>query len=193
MSAKTYPRTFFELLMNIYNIVPAQATRATAIIWPVRPSPAVSGLLASHCRAADTLVSVCQGSPARTAINVSRKRINTKRPKLYVPRPLVPIITNNARVCRMTTSDVAVEFDLTKYFSPEFNGKNSFLSIPLTEDLRRSTRLEIWFGTTSETNTGLLLYSGQSYTGQGDFISVYLSDGHVQLTYDLGNGKTNVT
>lgn len=85
----------------------------------------------------------------------------------------------------------AVEYGLTKYYSPEFNGKNSFLSIPLAEDLRRSTRLEIWFGTTSD--TGLLLYSGQSYTGQGDFISIYLSDGHVRLTYDLGNGKTNIT
>ncbi|XP_008185835.2 agrin [Acyrthosiphon pisum] len=83
------------------------------------------------------------------------------------------------------------EYGLTKYFSPEFNGKNSFLSIPLTEDLRRTTRLELWFGTTSD--TGLLLYSGQSYTGQGDFISVYLSGGRVRLTYDLGNGKTNIT
>lgn len=84
-----------------------------------------------------------------------------------------------------------VEYSLAKYFSPEFNGKTSFLSIPLVEDLRRSTRLEIWFGTTSD--TGLLLYSGQSYTGQGDFISVYLSEGHVKLAYDLGNGKTNIT
>jgi len=87
--------------------------------------------------------------------------------------------------------DFAVEYGLTKYFSPEFNGNNSFLSIPLTEDLRRTTRLELWFGTTSD--TGLLLYSGQSYTGQGDFISVYLMDGRVRLTYDLGNGKTNIT
>lgn len=89
------------------------------------------------------------------------------------------------------SSNFSVEYGLTKYFSPEFNGKNSFLSIPLTEDLRRTTRLELWFGTTSE--TGLLLYSGQSYTGQGDFISVYLSNGRVRLTYDLGNGKTNIT
>lgn len=84
-----------------------------------------------------------------------------------------------------------VEHGLIKYFSPEFNGKSSFLSIPLSEDLRRSTRLEIWFGAISD--TGLLLYSGQSYTGQGDFISVYLLNGHIQLTYDLGNGKTNIT
>ncbi|VVC30264.1 Concanavalin A-like lectin/glucanase domain,EGF-like, conserved site,Laminin G domain,Follistatin-like, N- [Cinara cedri] len=83
------------------------------------------------------------------------------------------------------------ENGLAEYFSPEFDGNHSFLSIPLTEDLRRSTQLEIWFGTTSD--VGLLLYSGQSYSGQGDFISVYLSNGHVKLTYDLGNGKTNIT
>lgn len=85
----------------------------------------------------------------------------------------------------------SVEYGLTKYFSAEFNGNNSFISLPLTENLRRSTRLEIWFGTT--TDAGLLLYSGQSYTGQGDFISVYLLEGRVKLTYDLGNGKTNIT
>lgn len=126
---------------------------------------------------ADTLVFVYQDSPAPIVINVNHLDIFNHS----VIHSMVFINFN-----------FAVEFGLTKYFSPEFNGKNSYLSIPLTEDLRRSTRIEIWFGTSSA-NTGLLLYSGQSNTGQGDFISVYLSNGHVKLTYDLGNGKTNIT
>ncbi|XP_050436691.1 agrin-like [Adelges cooleyi] len=80
---------------------------------------------------------------------------------------------------------------LEKHYSPEFNGKDSFIGLPLSEDLRRNTHLEIWFGTS--TKSGLLLYSGQSSKGQGDFIAVYLSDGHVTLSYDLGSGRASIT
>ncbi|XP_050532357.1 agrin-like [Daktulosphaira vitifoliae] len=83
------------------------------------------------------------------------------------------------------------EYDLEKYYSPEFSGKNSYIALPLFEDLRRHTQIEIWFGSVS--NSGLLLYSGQSARGQGDFIAVYLLDGRVILSYDLGSGKVTIT
>lgn len=79
----------------MYNILLTQATRATTITWPVRPSPAVSGLLASHCRAADTRVSVYPGWPAPTAKNVSKKTKKIiKCPKLYIPRPTIIVYYN---------------------------------------------------------------------------------------------------
>jgi len=46
--------------------------RATTT-WLVPPSPVASGLLASPCRAVDTLVFVCQDLPAPIVINVRFK------------------------------------------------------------------------------------------------------------------------
>jgi hypothetical protein len=38
---------------------------------------------------------------------------------------------------------------------------------------------------------GLLLYNGQNANGHGDFLSINLVGGHVQLRYDLGSGPAN--
>ena len=40
---------------------------------------------------------------------------------------------------------------------------------------------------------GLILYNGQNSNGNGDFLSINLVNGHVQLRYDLGSGTANLT
>ena len=40
---------------------------------------------------------------------------------------------------------------------------------------------------------GLILYNGQNSNGNGDFLSINLVDGYVQLRYDLGSGVANLT
>lgn len=51
--------------------------------------------------------------------------------------------------------------------------------------------IEIWFMTKSA--NGLLLYNGQMKNGRGDFISLLLIHGHVQLRFNLGSGIANIT
>lgn len=39
---------------------------------------------------------------------------------------------------------------------------------------------------------GLILYEGYQKYGSADFISVYMIDGHVEFTFDLGTGTVSL-
>ena len=51
--------------------------------------------------------------------------------------------------------------------------------------------LQIWF--LSRSSNGLLLYNGGQSSGSGDFISINIINGYVQLSYDLGSGVARIT
>lgn len=73
---------------------------------------------------------------------------------------------------------------------PSFNG-SSYLRHPALGDSALSwLDLDIVFKTRS--TDGLILYEGYQKYGSADFISVYMVDGHVEFTFDLGTGTTSL-
>ena len=71
------------------------------------------------------------------------------------------------------------------YFQP------SFLELPTLSHVSKAFHIELWF--LCQRLNGLLLYNGQNSNGHGDFLSINLVGGHVQLRYDLGSGPANLT
>jgi len=39
---------------------------------------------------------------------------------------------------------------------------------------------------------GVILYNGHRSDGVGDFMAVYMSDGHLEFTFDLGTGAATI-
>jgi len=73
---------------------------------------------------------------------------------------------------------------------PSFNG-SSYLRHPALGDSALSwLDLDIVFKTQSI--DGLILYEGYQKYGSADFISVYMIDGHVEFTFDLGTGTASL-
>uniref|UniRef100_A0A2S2NPU2 Pikachurin n=1 Tax=Schizaphis graminum TaxID=13262 RepID=A0A2S2NPU2_SCHGA len=73
---------------------------------------------------------------------------------------------------------------------PSFNG-SSYLRHPALDDSALSwLDLDIVFKTQSI--DGLILYEGYQKYGSADFISVYMIDGHVEFTFDLGTGTVSL-
>lgn len=69
---------------------------------------------------------------------------------------------------------------------PSFNG-SSYLRHPALGDSALSwLDLDLVFKTQS--TDGVILYEGYQKYGSADFISVYMIDGHVEFTFDLGTG-----
>jgi hypothetical protein len=67
----------------------------------------------------------------------------------------------------------------------------SFLELPTISHVGKAFHIEVWF--LCHRPNGLLLYNGQNSNGNGDFLSINLVNGHVQLRYDLGSGMANLT
>ena len=67
----------------------------------------------------------------------------------------------------------------------------SFLELPTLNHVGKAFHIEIWF--LCQQPNGLILYNGQNTNGNGDFLSINLVEGHVQLRYDLGSGFANLT
>ena len=74
---------------------------------------------------------------------------------------------------------------LLLYFQP------SFLELPTLSHVSKAFHIELWF--LCQRLNGLLLYNGQNSNGHGDFLSINLVGGRVQLRYDLGSGPANLT
>ena len=70
---------------------------------------------------------------------------------------------------------------------PRFDGK-SYLALPTLKNARSHMYLEIEFK--SETNNGVLLYSGEDQKLKSTFFSISVSQGFVELRFDCGNGLT---
>jgi len=69
--------------------------------------------------------------------------------------------------------------------TPHFDGK-SYLALPTLKDARTHMYLEIEFK--SETNNGLLLYSGEDQNLKSTFFSIAITQGFVEVKFDCGNG-----
>lgn len=67
----------------------------------------------------------------------------------------------------------------------------SFLELPTLRHVSKAFHIEVWFLT--HRPNGMILYNGQNSNGNGDFLSINLVGGHVQLRYDLGSGVANLT
>ncbi len=67
----------------------------------------------------------------------------------------------------------------------------SFLELPTLRHVGKAFHIELWF--LCQRPNGLLLYNGQNSNGNGDFLSINLVNGHVQLRFDLGSGLLNLT
>ncbi|XP_022257309.1 agrin-like isoform X2 [Limulus polyphemus] len=80
--------------------------------------------------------------------------------------------------------------ELNQVIVPEFDGE-AFLVLPTLPNVGLSFTIEVWF-LANEPN-GMLLYNGQERPSGGDFISLNLVDGFVQLKFDLGSGAATVS
>ncbi|XP_053379585.1 agrin-like isoform X3 [Mercenaria mercenaria] len=67
---------------------------------------------------------------------------------------------------------------------PEFRG-DSYLVLPISDNLSTQTSIEVWFLTKSV--NGMLLFASQYLGGSGDFLSLNIDDRFVELIFDLGN------
>lgn len=67
---------------------------------------------------------------------------------------------------------------------PSFNG-DAFIE---SHRLQGYTRLTIEIDFVSFTENGLLLYNGQTASGEGDFVSISLKNGYVEFRFNLGSG-----
>lgn len=70
--------------------------------------------------------------------------------------------------------------------SPLFTGR----SWARFERLRAYKSLSVDFKIIPYSDTGMLLYNGQSPTGQGDFVSLALNQAFVEFRFNLGSGST---
>ncbi|XP_076372901.1 agrin-like [Tachypleus tridentatus] len=80
--------------------------------------------------------------------------------------------------------------DVKKVIVPEFNGE-AFLQLPTLPNVGLAFTIEVWFLTYKL--DGMLLYNGQKSPPSGDFVSLNLVDGYVQLRFDLGSGVASVS
>ncbi|XP_015126557.1 pikachurin [Diachasma alloeum] len=73
---------------------------------------------------------------------------------------------------------------------PSFNG-SSYLKYPGLGDTSLSW-LEFSVTLKPTSSDGVILYNGHRSDATGDFIALYLANGHIQFTFDLGNGPATV-
>lgn len=82
------------------------------------------------------------------------------------------------------------EFRITPqhYDVPSFDGHAYIVMKPLSAYHKFSIELEF----TAFADNGILLYDQQKIDGSGDFISLSLVSGHVEMRYNLGDGVVSV-
>ncbi|XP_011315506.1 pikachurin [Fopius arisanus] len=73
---------------------------------------------------------------------------------------------------------------------PSFNG-SSYLRYPGLGDTSLSW-LELSVTLKPTSSNGVILYNGHHSDATGDFIALYLADGHIQFTFDLGTGPATL-
>ena len=71
----------------------------------------------------------------------------------------------------------------------DFRGM-TVLEFPKIENGGRVVTIELWILPRSA--SGLILYDGQD-RNKGDFVAVFMSNGHLSFMYDLGSGAANLT
>ncbi|ELU10834.1 hypothetical protein CAPTEDRAFT_223648 [Capitella teleta] len=98
-------------------------------------------------------------------------------------RPGYEATADNAACQR--SFDIMLSDAGTGYMIPSFSG-NSYLE--LTKIHHGNSRITIEMTFRPLKPDGLLLFAAQDQTGNGDFISLSLVDGHVDFRYDLGSG-----
>lgn len=69
---------------------------------------------------------------------------------------------------------------------PRFHD-GSYLALPILRDAHKSMQVTLEFR--PESNDGLILYSGEKFDLQGDFISITLNKGFIEFRFDCGMGE----
>jgi Laminin G domain. len=73
---------------------------------------------------------------------------------------------------------------------PSFNG-SSYLRYPGLGGSALSW-LDLQLTLKPSAQDGVILYNGHRSDGVGDFMAVYISDGHLEFTFDLGTGAATI-
>jgi hypothetical protein len=116
--------------------------------------------------------------------NASADDLTEEHSTLYATPTQSTAITDEAEVQSIRTFDSPIATNHVQ--SPLFTGR----SWARFERLRAYQQLNIDLQMIVYSDTGLVLYNGQSPTGQGDFVSLALHNGHVELRFNLGSGPT---
>lgn len=93
-------------------------------------------------------------------------------------------------VCEPYFTGRLCEFRVTpqSYDVPSFDGHAYIVMKPLSAYHKFSIELEF----TAFADNGILLYDQQKVDGSGDFISLSLINGHVEMRYNLGDGVVSI-
>lgn len=75
--------------------------------------------------------------------------------------------------------------DIVSFDIPSFSG-TSFLRIPVIKNATNEMKIEVEFKSLNK--DGIILFNSQEEDGSGDFVSLTLNQGYVELRYDLGSG-----
>ncbi|GAB6018614.1 hypothetical protein CHUAL_000299 [Chamberlinius hualienensis] len=113
-----------------------------------------------------------------------------KGPQLIIPESRVD--DAGTYICTITTGPVGEPVEVPVVFTvtgvvPHFaQAPVSYIALPTLPDAYLKFDIEISFK--PETPDGLILYNGQKQDGEGDFISLGMSRGHVEFRFDVGFG-----
>ncbi|KAK9497576.1 hypothetical protein O3M35_004275 [Rhynocoris fuscipes] len=73
---------------------------------------------------------------------------------------------------------------------PAFNGSSYLRYIGLGSS--SLSWLDLYLVFKPEDQSGIIIYNGHRADGMGDFIALYISDGHLEFTFDLGTGPATI-
>ncbi|XP_036359766.1 agrin isoform X5 [Octopus sinensis] len=76
--------------------------------------------------------------------------------------------------------------DVVSFTVPSFSG-TSYLRMPQIKNATTEMRIEVEFKSLNK--DGIILFNSKEEDGSGDFVSLTLNQGFVELRYDLGNGQ----
>lgn len=109
---------------------------------------------------------------------------NETDPEIVINSTTSPI-TTSATTLPTTTENISS----SEYTTPYFTG-DSFVELKPLEHGSRDISIEIGFRALSL--NGLLFYTGHLNAKKGDFISIAIINGSLELRYDLGSGSTTL-
>ncbi|ESO03052.1 hypothetical protein HELRODRAFT_80670, partial [Helobdella robusta] len=89
-------------------------------------------------------------------------------------------------LCPLGTNGVFCEKKI-RLNTPRFTSLSYLQFIGLQRNVLSYTEIDLLFQPFNE--TGLILYNGYSKTGIGDYISIFMLDGYVVYSFDLGTGS----
>ncbi|XP_038074554.1 pikachurin-like [Patiria miniata] len=88
-------------------------------------------------------------------------------------------------LCPLGTAGPTCEKDVLLHI-PSFNGSSHLVHQSLGKNHLSFLEIEVIFR--PHQPTGMLLYSGQKFERAGDFVSLGMSEGHVEFRFDCGSG-----